>query len=94
MAKGHVLVAQGQWEAAWGAYQAALDLLDRHRMGWDHAWTLQQWARAHLMRGYPEDKKQAHSLLERARAEFEAMGAHGYVEHIRRQLEELDQQSV
>jgi len=94
MAKGHVLVAEGQWEAAWGAYQAALDLLDRHRMGWDDAWTLQQWARAHLLRGRPEDKEAAHALLERARAEFEGMGAHGYVERIRRQLEELDHQAA
>ena len=44
------------------------------------AWAGLEWADAYLLRGKTEDIGRAKELLEAARAEFDDMGANGWVE--------------
>ncbi len=59
------------------------------KLRWRRARTLIDWAGAHLARGESGDRERAEELLREAEAEFEAMGAHGYVERVKGRLEEL-----
>jgi hypothetical protein len=79
----------GRWPEALAAFEAGVDALGRRKLRWHRARTLIDWAEAHLARGEPRDHERALELLREAEAEFEAMGAHGYVERVKGRLEEL-----
>lgn len=74
-------MAEGRWAEALAAFEATVDTLGRTNLRWHRARTLIDWAGAHLARGESGDRE--------ADAEFEAMGAHGYVEWVKGRLEEL-----
>jgi tetratricopeptide (TPR) repeat protein len=89
MAEANLALAEGRWAEALGAFEATVDTLGRTNLRWYRARTLIDWAGAHLARGESGDRERAEELLREAEAEFEAMGAHGYVERVRGRLEEL-----
>ncbi len=88
-AEANLAMAGGHWPEALAAFEATVDSLGRTNLRWYRARTLIDWAEAHLGRGEPGDRERAEELLREAQAEFEAMGAHGYVERVRGRLEEL-----
>jgi tetratricopeptide (TPR) repeat protein len=88
-AEANLAMAEGHWAEALAAFEATADTLGRRNRRWRRARTLVDWADAHLARGEPGDRERGLDLLCEAEAEFEAMGAHGYVERVRGRLEEL-----
>ena len=82
-------MAEGHWPEALAAFEATVDTLGRTNLRWRRARTLIDWAGAHLARGESGDRERAEELLREAEAEFETMGAHGYVERVKGRLEEL-----
>jgi len=89
MAEANLALAEGRWAEALAAFEATVDTLGRTNLRWYRARTLIDWAGAHLARGESGDRERAEELLREAEAEFEAMGAHGYVERVKGRLEEL-----
>jgi hypothetical protein len=88
-AGAHLAMIEGQWPEALAAFEATVATFDRRNDRWYRVRTLIDWAGAHLARGESGDRERALELLREAEAEFEAMGAHGYVERVRGRLEEL-----
>ncbi len=88
-AEANVALAEGQWTDALAAFEATVDTLGQTNLRWRRARTLVDWGGAHLARGESGDRERGLELLREAQAEFEAMGAHGYVERVRGRLEEL-----
>jgi tetratricopeptide (TPR) repeat protein len=88
-AEANLAMAEGHWPEALAAFEATVDTLGRSNLRWRRARTLIDWAEAHLARGESGDRERAEELLREAEAEFEAMGAHGYVERVRARLQEL-----
>ncbi len=81
--------AEGHWPEALAAFETTVETLKHRKLRWYWARALMDWAEAHLARGEPGDRESAEELLREARAEFEAMGAHGYVERVKARLEQL-----
>ena len=88
-AEANLAMAEGHWAEALAAFEATVDAEGRTNQRWYRARTLIDWAGAHLARGESGDRERAEELLREAKAEFEAMGAHGYVERVKGRLEEL-----
>jgi tetratricopeptide (TPR) repeat protein len=88
-AEANLAMAEGHWPEALAAFEATVDTLGRSNLRWRRARTLIDWAGAHLARGESGDRQRAEELLREAEAEFEAMGAQGYVERVRARLQEL-----
>lgn len=88
-AEAHLLVAQGEWDAAWVKFGENQDNLASKHIRWHLVWFAIEWAEAHLLRGEAEDVPRAQELLQEARAEFDDMGANGWVELIDRKLAEM-----
>ena len=88
--EAHLAVAKARWAQALAAFERAVDALGQRKWRWRRARTLVDWAEAYLARGESGDRERAEELLREAEAEFEAMGAHGYVERVKERLEELD----
>jgi tetratricopeptide (TPR) repeat protein len=88
-AEANLAMAEGHWPEALAAFEATVDTLGRTNLRWRRARTLIDWAEAHLARGESGDRERAEELLREAEAEFEAMGAHGYVERVKGRLREL-----
>ncbi len=88
-ADAHLALAEGHWPEALAAFEVTVDMLGQGNWRWHRARTLVDWAEAHLARGEPGDRERGLELLREAEAEFEAMGADGYVERVRGRLEEL-----
>jgi hypothetical protein len=88
-AEANLAMAEGHWAEALAGFEATVDTLGRTNLHWRRARTLIDWAEAHLARGESGDRERARELLREAEAEFEAMGAHGYVERVKGRLEEL-----
>ena len=82
-------LAEGQWPEALAAFEATVDATGPLKLHWYRVRILVDWAEAHLARGEPGDRERGLELLREAEVEFEAMGAHGYVERVRGRLEEL-----
>jgi tetratricopeptide (TPR) repeat protein len=89
LARAELARLEGRWEEAWGHYESHIEQLDKMGLRLGRALALREQAEAHLTRGEPEDGARARELLGEARAEFQAMGAPGYVEKIDAQLKEL-----
>jgi hypothetical protein len=89
-AEANLAMAEGHWSEALAAFEATVDTLGQTNLRWRRARTLVDWAEAHLARGEPGDRERGLELLREAEAEFEAMGAHGYVDRVKGRLEELD----
>ncbi len=85
-AEAHLLAALNEWDAAWEKFSVNQDTLAKKQMRWNVSWFATEWADAHLLRGEPEDISRARELLEEARAEFEEMGAYGWVELVNGKL--------
>ena len=88
-AAAHLALAEGRWAEALAAFEATFETFDCTNNRWYGVRTLLDWAEAHLARGESGDRERGIELLREAEAEFEAMGAHGYVERVRGRLEEL-----
>jgi tetratricopeptide (TPR) repeat protein len=88
-AEANLAMAEGRWAEALAAFEATVDAQGRTKERWYRARTLVDWAEAHLARGESGDRERAEELLREAEAEFEAMGAHGYVERVKGRLREL-----
>jgi predicted ATPase len=88
-AEAHLALDDGYWPEALAAFEAGVDALGCGKWRWYRARTLIDWAEAHLARGESGDHERAQELLREAEAEFEAMGAHGYVKRVKGRLEEL-----
>ena len=88
-AEANLAMAEGHWPEALAAFEATVDALGQMKLRWYRARILIDWAEAHLARGESGDRERAGELLREAEAEFEAMGAHGYVERVKGRLEEL-----
>ena len=85
----HIARAQGRWEEALAAFEAAAGIHARCGLRWYWArWHL-DWAEAHATRGEPDDRERARELLREAQAAFEEMGAHGYLQAVERRLRAL-----
>jgi tetratricopeptide (TPR) repeat protein len=87
--EAHLAVSEARWPEALAAFETAVDALGQRKLRWRRARTLVDWAETYLNRGKSGDRECAEELLREAEAEFEAMGAHGYVERVRGRLEEL-----
>jgi tetratricopeptide (TPR) repeat protein len=90
MAHAHVLAAEKRWDESFATFQKSADLLARAEARFEQSVFLQDWARARLQRGLPEDLERARVLYREALAEFEAMGSPGYVKRIQTRLDELN----
>ena len=88
-AEASVALAEGQWPEALTAFKATYDSLGHVKARWYQARILIDWAEAHLARGEPGDRTRAGQLLQEAQAEFEAMGAQGYIERVKARLAQL-----
>jgi class 3 adenylate cyclase/tetratricopeptide (TPR) repeat protein len=88
-AEAKLAMAAGRWAEALAAFEATADMLGRRNERWRRARTLVDWAGAHLARAETGDRERAEDLLREAEAEFEAMGAHGYVARVQARLGEL-----
>ncbi len=88
-AAAHLALLEGRWPEALAAFKATHDSLGHMKARWYQARVLIDWAEAHLARGEPGDSDRAAELLSEAEAEFEAMGAHGYLQRVKERLEEL-----
>jgi tetratricopeptide (TPR) repeat protein len=88
-AKANVEMAEGHWAAACDTFESVIALLARRKLRWHRARGMLEWGEAHLSHGESSDRERALELLREAEVEFEAMGAHGYVERVRGRLEEL-----
>ncbi len=88
-AAAHLALLEGRWPEALAAFKATHDSLGHMKARWHQARVLIDWAEAHLARGESGDRERAEELLHEAKAEFEAMGAHGYLQRVRSRLEEL-----
>ena len=80
---------EGRWEEAWSHFESHLDQMAAMGLRLGHAQGMRGWAEAYLARGEPDDPARARELLAKARAEFENMGAAGYVDKIDAQLKEI-----
>jgi hypothetical protein len=87
--EARLALAEGQWPEALAGFEATVDAMGPMKLHWYRVRILVDWAEAHLARGESGDRERAIELLREAEAEFEAMGAHGYVERVRGRLEEL-----
>jgi eukaryotic-like serine/threonine-protein kinase len=88
-AEASLAAAEGHWDEAWAAFQAAVDEMSRVGMRWYRARILHDWAEALLGRGEPGDRGRARELLLEAAAEFDALGAPVYARQMEARLEEL-----
>jgi tetratricopeptide (TPR) repeat protein len=88
-AKAELALAEGHWSAALSAFETTVETLGQQNLRWYRARTLIEWANAHLARGASGDRERVEELLREAQAEFEAMGAHGYVDRVTARLETL-----
>jgi hypothetical protein len=88
LAGAHLWAVEEKWADCWQAFQQYFDIRPQHR--WERARVRIDWAWAHQQRGKPEDITRAKELLLEARAEFEAMGADGWVVHVQEQLENIE----
>jgi hypothetical protein len=87
--EAHLALLEEQWPEALAAFKATFDALGDAKARWYQARLLVDWAEAHLARGEAGDYERGLELLREAEAEFDAMGAHGYVERVRGRLKEL-----
>jgi tetratricopeptide (TPR) repeat protein len=87
--EANLAMAEGHWPEALAACEATANDLGRRKQRWYRARILVDWAEAHLARGESGDRVRAQELLREAEAEFEAMGAHGYVERVKARVEQL-----
>jgi tetratricopeptide (TPR) repeat protein len=82
-------VAEKNWEDAWKAFkETSLYYKEISCRGY-RAILLKDWAQAHLSRGEEEDIPRAVELFQEALAEFEQMGAEGYVTMVKKQLSDM-----
>jgi hypothetical protein len=89
LAKAQLARLEGRWEEAWSHFESHIEQLGKMGLRHSRALALREQAEAHLARGEPEDGLRARELLGEAQAEFENMGAGGYVDKIDAQLKEL-----
>jgi tetratricopeptide (TPR) repeat protein len=89
LARAELARLEGRWEEAWTHFESHIKQMTSMGLRHGSALALRELAEAHLARGEPEDGARARELLGEARAEFQAMGAAGYVEKIDAQLKEL-----
>jgi tetratricopeptide (TPR) repeat protein len=85
-AEAFLNVAEKNWDEAWLSFAYVESILKELNLRWNHAVLLKDWAQAHLSRGEEEDIPRAVELFQEALAEFEQMGAEGYVALIEEQL--------
>jgi len=78
LAEAHLATTEGQWTAAFAAFERKAQLEEQMSRRWYHAQTLREWAEAHLKRNEPGDVARARELLQKAVSEFEAMNAPKY----------------
>jgi tetratricopeptide (TPR) repeat protein len=90
-AEAHLAAAEGRWSEALSAFEAAADGAARWGARWLRARLLQEWAEAHLLRGERGDRERARELLQRAQAEFEAMGVPIYAAQIEERLKQIEE---
>jgi hypothetical protein len=85
--------AERNWESAWRAYNQAASNLKEFNLCLYRAILLKYWAQAHLSRGEYEDTLRAKELFQEAQAEFEQMGAEGFVTMLKKQLADIGAES-
>jgi tetratricopeptide (TPR) repeat protein len=89
-AEARLARAEADWPRALTAYETLAALRAQSGVRWYRARTLCEWAEAHLARRTdPGDTARARELWQAALAEFEAMGAPGYVRRVQERLREL-----
>jgi lipopolysaccharide biosynthesis regulator YciM len=89
-AEAHLYAAERKWEKAWEKFDENQDSLAAKQIRWHAGWFATEWADAHLLRGEPEDITRARELLEKAWAEFDDMGAYGWVELVNGKLSGIE----
>jgi predicted ATPase len=89
-AQAYLNTAEENWESAFSSYGDLIDLLNSKNFRWHKTRALVEWAQAHLHRGQPGDRENAHQILGEAMDEFEDMGADGFVKMVADQLAELE----
>ena len=75
---GQIAGAEGRWDEALAAFEAATSIFARYDARWYWARSLLDWAEAHTARGEPGDRERAQELLREAQAAFEEMGIPRY----------------
>ena len=88
-AEHYVLAAEGRWEEAWRSFEAAIEEHGKMEQPLARARILVGWAEMQIVRGGIDDLNRANELLVEARAEFEAMGASGYVDRVDARIMEM-----
>jgi tetratricopeptide (TPR) repeat protein len=89
-AEAHFYAAERKWEEAWLKFGERHQMLSGKKLRFDAAWAGVEWADAYLLRSEPEDITRARELLKEARADFEDMGAYGWVELVNGKLAGID----
>jgi tetratricopeptide (TPR) repeat protein len=90
-AEAHLAAAEGRWPAALAAFERLAGLCRRVGARWYEARIAREWAEALVARGEAGDRQQAFSLLGKAAAEFDAIGAPFYAEQAEQRIDELAQ---
>ncbi len=85
----NILAAEGRWEEAFNAFRETIAKHSEAGTRTFNAATLRDWAEAHLARGEAADSERAKELFGEALAEYEDMGATGWMERVRARLAEL-----
>ena len=85
----NILSAEGRWEEAFNAFRETIAKHSEAGTRTFNAATLRDWAEAHLARGEAADSERAKELFGEALAEYEDMGATGWMERARARLAEL-----
>jgi len=81
--------AEGYWEEALAAHEAADRVFDRFGMRWHRARVLLDWAETYATRGEQGDWERARELLLEAQTAYEEMGGKRYAAVARDRLQEL-----
>jgi tetratricopeptide (TPR) repeat protein/predicted Ser/Thr protein kinase len=88
-AQADLLVAEKNWDEAWLTYDELLKWTAEKSLRWHTTRILFEWAEAHINRNAPGDVKKALEMLEKAMAEFDEMGADGFVKVTKDKLVDL-----
>ncbi len=86
----NVLVAEGRWDDAFDAFKTTAVEFAEARLRTFHTSSLRDWAEAHLARGEAADSERAKELYREALAEYEDMGATGWIERVQARMAELE----
>jgi len=89
-ARAQLLASEARWEESFEAFKGVAAEFEKVGTRPGRAGALRNWAEAHLARRESADSTRAIELLGEALAEYEDMGATGWVERVQARLAELE----